>query len=268
VPVFVWFRQRRVGQLALLLLVLGPFAAGCTSALSQLSPEGTQIANSQFYTGVLMPGGNVVYQFTLGSTQSVGVALVSLISSSTNLPDPSTLTLSLGTPSGSTCKATNTASNAVADLGAAFTPSLNAGTYCVSLADTGVLTSADTYAIRVTETVGAPITNSTLTPTTYTSTLGRLGTTLHTFATLYGGIMTIDLQVVGAGTPTVGLGLGAWNAQTSTCYLTVFLDTMPDNAGTSPQITVSADAGFYCLEVMDLGNLTNQVPISVVISHP
>ena len=63
----------------------------------------------------------------------------------------------------------------------------------------------------------------------------------------------------------MGLGIGTPNGTTS-CTLTS--STPSATAGSTPQLTVTEQAGSYCISVYDVGNLTGTGTFTVTVSHP
>jgi hypothetical protein len=75
---------------------------------------------------------------------------------------------------------------------------------------------------------------------------------------------TISVTLTGAGA-TLGLGVGLPRTTGGGCRLGVAVIA---SAGGSPQISEQADAGQYCVQVYDLGTLTDPVGFSLKIEHP
>lgn len=103
---------------------------------------------------------------------------------------------------------------------------------------------------------GSPITE------TFSSVLAVRGLSSHTFVTAGAGTISITLTSVGPPPVPVGLGIGVPGGPP--CLLNTSLTT---GAGSSPQINVTADAGRYCVEVYDIGNLADPIGFSVTIQH-
>ena len=88
-----------------------------------------------------------------------------------------------------------------------------------------------------------------------------------------GGASTRSFTLNSAGTivvtmtagPTVGLGVGLPRTTGGGCRLGVSVNASP---GTTPQINTQADAGQYCVQVYDLGTLTDPVGFALKIEHP
>ena len=70
---------------------------------------------------------------------------------------------------------------------------------------------------------------------------------------------------IGIALAVVGLGVGIPQSSGTGCFLTQFVQT---GASSSPQLTVSVDAGSYCVRLHDTGTLTAPVSFSVTIVRP
>ena len=109
------------------------------------------------------------------------------------------------------------------------------------------------------------------TPTTPSNTSTRV-TENWSSVVAPGGASTRSFTVTSAGTivvtltagPTVGLGVGLPRTSGGGCRLGVTVNASP---GTTPQISTQADAGQYCVQVYDLGTLTDPVGFALKIEH-
>ena len=63
----------------------------------------------------------------------------------------------------------------------------------------------------------------------------------------------------------LGIGLGIPRADSSGCHLSQSVNAA---SGAAAHIVTNVDAGTYCVQVFDLGTLTNEVSFSVTIVHP
>ena len=87
-----------------------------------------------------------------------------------------------------------------------------------------------------------------------------------------GGASTRSFTVNSAGNivvtltagPTVGLGIGLPRTNGGGCRLGVSVNASP---ATTPQISTQADAGQYCVQVYDLGTLTDPSGFALKIEH-
>lgn len=110
------------------------------------------------------------------------------------------------------------------------------------------------------------------TPTTPSSPSGRV-TENWSSVIAPGGASTRTFIVSSSGTivvtltdgPTAGLGVGLPRTTGGGCRLGVSVNASP---GTTPQISTQADAGQYCIQVYDLGTLTDPIGFALKIEHP
>jgi hypothetical protein len=63
----------------------------------------------------------------------------------------------------------------------------------------------------------------------------------------------------------VGLGVGMPSGMGQGCALTRSITTGP---GSSPQLTLPADAGVYCVLIYDTGTLQGPISFSISLSYP
>jgi len=111
-----------------------------------------------------------------------------------------------------------------------------------------------------------PTTAPSTTPTTETfaSVLGYRGSTAHGFTITNAGTISVTLTSVGPPSVPVGLGVGVAGSGIS-CTLHTSLTT---EAGPGPQIVVNVDPGTYCVQVYDVGTLTDPTSFSLTITRP
>lgn len=109
-------------------------------------------------------------------------------------------------------------------------------------------------------------TTPTNTSSTKTETWGSVvapgGQSTRSFTANNAGSIAVTLTAAGA---TLGLGVGVPRTTGGGCRLGVTVDAAP---GSTPQLTAQADAGQYCVQVYDLGTLTDPVPFELKIEHP
>jgi len=96
----------------------------------------------------------------------------------------------------------------------------------------------------------------------WSSVLAPGGASSRSFTVTTAG--TIGVTLVSAGA-TVGLGVGLPRVTGGGCRLGVAVST---GGGSAPQISEPADAGQYCVQVFDLGTLTDPIPFTLKIDHP
>jgi hypothetical protein len=107
----------------------------------------------------------------------------------------------------------------------------------------------------------APTNTSTMSET-WSSVVAPGGQSSRSFTVNSSGTINVTLTASGA---TLGLGIGLPRVTGGGCRLGVSVNT---SAGSAPQITTSADAGQYCVQVYDLGTLTDPVGFALKIDHP
>jgi hypothetical protein len=94
---------------------------------------------------------------------------------------------------------------------------------------------------------------------TFSSFLSVGGQSVHTFPVVQTGSIAVTVTVV---TPAavVGVGVGTPNTSGAGCNLTSAIEASaaivdPITGATTPQLTVPADVGRYCVQVFDSGQL-------------
>lgn len=118
--------------------------------------------------------------------------------------------------------------------------------------------------------------NSTTTPTAPTTPTGpttsifgsRLtpgGAVSRQFGASTNGTVTAMLTNAAGPNTVVGLGIGVPTTGLAKCALTTAIQT---NAGSTPQLSATVDAGNYCVVVYDLGTLTSPIDFSVTLVYP
>ena len=107
-----------------------------------------------------------------------------------------------------------------------------------------------------------PTTTSTTMSENWSSVVAPGGTSSRSFTANASGTITVTLTGAGA---TLGLGVGLPRVTGGGCRLAVTVNASP---GSSPQISTAADAGQYCVQVYDLGTLTDPVSFALKIEHP
>jgi hypothetical protein len=240
--------------------VLLALTGGCGSSTTPTISDLTSV--TQFFSGSLAPGtSSGVFTFSVTLAGTTNVMLGSVTSAATGEPSSATLTLNLGTVSGTACAPTTTKTVAAA-LAAQITAVLTAGTYCVTVADTGSLVEISNFTVRTVSTTGTPplaVARFDLFP----STLARNGSVTKTFTAVREGTASLTLTTVASDTVlAIEVGLGLWDG--SACRLNT---TVVTTGGADPQIVTSVDAGTYCVLLKDIGQLSGQVPISGTITH-
>ena len=99
---------------------------------------------------------------------------------------------------------------------------------------------------------------------TFTSRIARGGFASRAFSMTVAGTIQASLTTVTPSVP-VGLGVGIPQSDGGGCNVTQSVET---SAAASPQLSLAADAGQYCVKVFDTGYVVDAVSFSVTISHP
>jgi hypothetical protein len=136
------------------------------------------------------------------------------------------------------------------------------GTYCVSVADIGQLTSPANFGVRIT--LGDPSTRGGGGTVTYAQTVLPKGSTSRTFDASLRGDVTVFFDTIDpASVPSLSLGIGFPRSDGSGCVL-----NQTYSATRGSQFAFPVEAGTYCLQVSDPGTLTGPAQFSLRIQHP
>jgi hypothetical protein len=108
----------------------------------------------------------------------------------------------------------------------------------------------------------APSAATSPTTVTWTTALGPGGTASRSFVTTAAGAVSVTLQ---AAALPLGLGVGIPRASGNGCRLAV--STMAEPS-TIPQLTTPVDGGSYCVEVFDIGGMTEPSSFTLQIVYP
>lgn len=101
---------------------------------------------------------------------------------------------------------------------------------------------------------------------TYSTGFPARGTAARLFRATQAGIATATL--VSAGPPStivVGLGLGIPRADGAGCFPAQSILT---SAGPDARVSARVDPGDYCVTVFDAGALTDNVTVTIALTHP
>jgi len=107
-----------------------------------------------------------------------------------------------------------------------------------------------------------PSNTSSVMSETWSSTVAPGGQSTRSFTVNASGTISVTVTAAGA---TVGVGVGLPRLSGGGCRLGV---TVNASAATNPQISTPADAGQYCVQVYDLGTLSDPVGFALKIDHP
>jgi hypothetical protein len=99
----------------------------------------------------------------------------------------------------------------------------------------------------------------------FSGALKQQGSVVFSFTTTQAGIVSVMLAAISPDTSaTVGMGIGT--VSTTTCSLTTTASAVA--AGSTAQLSVSATAGTYCVQVYDANNVPQTETVSVTVAHP
>lgn len=245
------------------LFVAAAAVAGCSNKVTLPQPdEMTQGYN--VYTGPLDPLGRNLYLITLDSARAVQASLAGVVyDNPLRSLDTQVLTLELGYFDGTTCVALETAETAPR-FSAAIQRYFEAGTYCVAVSDQRGMAQQVGVVLRVVAPPfsvvgGAPGTD------TISTTITRNGRVTRSFEASTAGTVAITLSSVSPSNAVTGIAIGLQDPSTGNCVTARTVFAPP---GSSPQLTVPVEAGFYCAAVYDIGNYTSNQTFSLSIAHP
>jgi hypothetical protein len=108
----------------------------------------------------------------------------------------------------------------------------------------------------------------TYTTESFSGTLTQGATATHTFTVKVSDSVVVGLSEVGPlSTLALGVGIGTWNATTTTCSIVGKNDAA--KAGTTA-LTGTAGVGNFCVQVYDSGNVTADMTVTytVQVAHP
>ena len=116
----------------------------------------------------------------------------------------------------------------------------------------------------------SPTTSPSSTPTagtdTFTATLAPGGTVIHKFTASAVGAVNVTLTATDPASTLLGLGIGIPGANIGGCDLTKTVQAVP---GSTPQLTVTVEAGDYCAGAFDVGTVgRNGVLVTISVAHP
>ncbi len=125
-------------------------AIGCSSTTAPSEADSgitPLVFTTETFAGTLQTKGTAFYSFVVGQAGPVGVTLAAVQTpGGAALATP--LGIGVGIPSGTGCARSST-QTAPPGLAAQLSVTLNPGTYCAAVLDTGNLTSAVNFAMRI-----------------------------------------------------------------------------------------------------------------------
>jgi hypothetical protein len=248
---------------ARLLLGVAAISAACGDSTTT-SPTPVTGDMTQLFSGTLPVRGSNFYSFTLSQAGTVELTLASVTLDGRGSTLTTAIGLGSGTPNGTDCDITNSVTTSPS-LKAQLRTAMGPGIYCVRVADVGNLTTSVNFTVRIVNVVTTPVlTPGTPTTETFASVLADRGFTSHAFVAETAGTISVTLTSVGPPSVPIGLGVGIRGTSVP-CILNTALTTQ---GGAAPQLAVSVDRGFYCVQVYDIGTLTAPTSFSTTITRP
>jgi hypothetical protein len=105
----------------------------------------------------------------------------------------------------------------------------------------------------------------TLVTETFSGSISRNSTGVHAFTVNSSGYTLLAgyTSIAPSSVPALGLGVGSWDASTSTCSLNVSQSDIARSGNTA--LSGSANSGAYCLRVYDGGNIPDGVTATYTV---
>jgi len=107
-------------------------------------------------------------------------------------------------------------------------------------------------------------TSSTPVTETFTGSLALKGSNFYTFTVTKTGAVSVTLSGLSPTSVPVEVGFGTPNGTTSCTLISANPTAL---AGSTPQITTTGNAGTYCVDISDVGNLTSASTFIISIVH-
>jgi hypothetical protein len=246
------------------LVVSASGAAACGESITPPAGPSGPVVTTVLFSGTLAPGASSFYSILLEQTQVLSVTVASTTLGPTGPAQPTPASVGVGIPSGTECALMSPAVTVAPALQAQVAVQLNAGTYCVRIADAGLFPAPMDFAVRIV--MGQPPSGTPAGGTeTFASALAIQGSSSRTFTASQAGTVRLTLQSLGGPATSVGLGIGIPRLDGAGCVLTQSVTTGP---GAGPHLTAAVAPGVYCVRVFDPGTLPGPSTFSVQIVFP
>ena len=134
-------------RLSIFLLALAAAACGSNSTSPSTTTSTTTTPSTEFFETSISHGDTTFYSFTVNSAGTVSVTLASVTQQGHIEPLSIPLRIGLGTPAGEGCAVTDSVDTAPS-LTAQLNVTMTVGIHCVSVADTGQVSSTVIAAMR------------------------------------------------------------------------------------------------------------------------
>lgn len=243
--------------------VLAAVSIGCNDTAVPTEPtDPGPVSRTEVFSGTLAPGGTSFYSVTTISSGTIVVTFASARVTTTSTTLSPTLVIGFGVPRGTDCVTSETV-NATPQLQAQIRTAVEAGVYCVRIADTGGLSQTVDFGVRIILPV-EPITAPPSSPQTdvFNSLLAVGGSSARTFVVPQSGAYSVTLTSAPA---PVGLSIGIPELGTTGCLPMQSLTATPN---TGAQFSGQIDPGMYCIRVFDIGGISAPVTFAINIVHP
>jgi len=114
-------------------------------------------------------------------------------------------------------------------------------------------------------TVTTPTTTATLTTDTFTGSIDQNGTAVYPFTvtTAGYGLLAGYTSISPSSVAALGLGIGSWDAASSTCSLNVSQNDTGRSGSTA--LSGTPGSGSYCLRIYDAGNIPGGVAAAYTV---
>jgi hypothetical protein len=247
-----------------LLLASALFGAACDDPPGQTSPDPVSPNPiTETYVGTLPVGGSGFYSFVVLQPSTVSLMLGSLTGAGTDTVMNTPVAIGLGVPQGFGCQVLVPGTTGPS-LTYPVSATMNTGTYCASIADTGGLSGAADFALRIVQNPGQPAEPDPGT-SIFESDLTVDGVGVRTFDVSRPGTVTIRLVSVGPPPGVeVSLGVGLPPSDGSGgCRVNASLTT-----AAPADLSVAAVPGRYCAKIADVGGFTGTARFTIHIIRP
>lgn len=247
-----------------LLLATALFAAACdeTPAPTTPGPVGPTPL-TETYIGTVSPGASGFYSFVVLQPSTVSLMLGSLTEAGTDSIVHTPVAIGIGVPQGFGCQVLVPGTTGPS-LTYPVSATMNTGTYCASIADTGGLAGPADFALRIVQNPGQPAEADSGT-SIFESDLTVNGVGVRTFEASRPGTATIRLVSVEP-PPGVEVSLGVGLPPTDGsggCSLNASIVT------TAPaDLSVEVVPGRYCAKIADIGQFTGTARFRIEIIRP
>ena len=248
---------------AVVLAALAVLSAACGDEIDTGVDPGDigPVSRAEVFTGTLAPRESSFYAISTGFAGTIAITFASARVTTTNTTLSPTMTIGFGVPRGTDCQTSQTV-NVTPGLQSHIRTSIDPGTFCVRIADTGGLSQTIDFAVRIVLPIDPTFPSPPPQNETFNSLLAAGGSSARSFVVPATGSYSITLT----GSPVpVGLSIGIPEFGSFGCLP---MGTVTASPNTGAQFTGGIDPGTYCVRVFDVGGITSSVSFSIAIVHP